>query len=42
MAGLGCFFMCTFGDYLIPILITAHTANKLDIGDEQDHEDEGH
>ena len=42
MAGLGCFFMCTFGDYLIPILITAHTANNLDLGDEQDHEDEGH
>ena len=35
MAGLGCLFMCTFGNYLAP----AHTANNLDFGDEQDHED---
>ena len=22
--------MCTFGDYLAPVLIAAHTANKVD------------
>ena len=42
MAGLGCLFVCTFGDYLIPILIAVHTANYLYFGDEQGHEDEGH
>ena len=40
MAGLGCFFVCTFGGYLIPILIAAHTANNVVSGDEQDHENE--
>ena len=39
MTGLGCLFMCTFGNYLAPVLIAAHTANNLDFGDEQDHED---
>ena len=42
MAGLGCLFLCTFGKYLTPILITAHTANNVDFGDEQSHENEGH
>ena len=38
MADLGCLFVCTFGIYLTPILIAAHTANNVDFGDEQDHE----
>ena len=38
MAGLGCLFVCTFGHYLIPILIAAHTYNNL--GNEQGHENE--
>ena len=42
MAGLGCLFVCTFGNYLTPILIAAHTANNVDFGDEQDHENEGY
>ena len=42
MAVLGCLFMCVFGNYLVPVLIAAHTANNLDFGDEQDHGDEGH
>ena len=42
MVGLGCLFVCTFGNYLTPILIAAHTANNVDFGDEQDHEDERH
>ena len=40
MADLGCLFVCTFGNYLAPILIAAHTANDLDFGDEP--EGEGH
>ena len=42
MAGEGCLFVCTFGNYLAPVLIAAHTANNLDFDDEQDHENEGH
>ena len=34
MAGLGCLLVCTFGDYLIPILTASHTANKVDFYDE--------
>ena len=30
MANLGCLFVCTFGNYLAPILIVAHTANNTD------------
>ena len=39
MVGLGCLFVCTFGDYLIPILIAVHTAQNLNFGDGP--EDEG-
>ena len=38
MANLGCLFVCTFGDYLAPVLIAAHTANNLDFGDELENE----
>ena len=34
MAYLGFLLVCTFGNYLAPILIAAHTANNLDLGDE--------
>ena len=34
MADLGCLFVCTFGNYLAPVLIASHTANNLDFGDE--------
>ena len=40
MAGLGCLLVCTFGNYLTPILTAAHMANNVDFGDEQDHENE--
>ena len=40
MVNLGCLFMCTFGDYLAPVLIAAHTASNLDLDDEP--EDEGY
>ena len=39
IAGLGCLFVCMFGDYLAPILIAAYTANNLDFGDEPENED---
>ena len=42
IAGLGCLFMCKFADYLISILIAAHTANNRDLDSEQGHEDEGY
>ena len=34
MANLGCLFVCTFGNYLAPVLIAAHTANSVDFGSE--------
>ena len=34
MDGLGCLPVCTFGNYLAPVLIEAHTANNLGFGDE--------
>ena len=33
MAGLGCLFVCTFDNFLVPVLIASHTANNLDLGD---------
>ena len=43
IAALGCcLIVCTFGDYLTSILIAAHTANNVDFGDEQGHENEGY
>ena len=40
MASLGSIFVCTFGDYLIPVLIAAHKTNNAGFSDEQDHENE--
>ena len=34
MVYLGCLFVCTFDNYLTPILIAAHTANNVDFCDE--------
>ena len=42
MANLGCLLVCTFGDYLAPVLIATHTANNVDFGDEQSQEKEGY
>ena len=39
MANLGCLFVCTFGDYLAPVLIVARTYNNVNFGGEQN---EGH
>ena len=38
MAGIGCLFVCIFGNFLSPVLIAAHTANNLDFGDEPGNE----
>ena len=42
MAGLGCLFVCAFGNYLASVFIAAHTANNLNFGNEQGHESDGH
>ena len=42
LANLSCLFVCTFGNYLAPVLIAAHTANNADFGDEQGYENEGY
>ena len=38
MAGLGYLFVCTVGNFLAPVLIAAHAANNLDLGDELENE----
>ena len=40
MASLGCLFVCKLGNYLVPLLTAAHTANNVDFGGEP--EDEGY
>ena len=43
MLNSGCFLVYTLGDYLVPVLIAAHTANNLDRGnhENEDCESEG-
>ena len=36
MANLGCLLVCTFDNFLVPILIAAHTANNVDFSNEPD------
>ena len=38
MANLGCFLVCTFGNFRAPVLAAAHTVNNLDLGDELENE----
>ena len=38
MANLGCLLVCSFGNFLAPILIVAHTAKNVDFGDESENE----
>ena len=38
MANFGCLLVCTFGNFLAPVLIAAHTVNNLDLGDELENE----
>ena len=34
MANLGCLLVCTFGNFLAPVVVAVHTVNSLDLGDE--------
>ena len=38
MANLGCLLVCTFGNFLAPILIALHTASNVDFDDESENE----
>ena len=40
MANLGCLLVCSFGNFLAPILVVVHTVNNLDLGNKL--EDEGY
>ena len=42
IANLGCLLVYTFGNFLVPILVAAHTVNNLDIGNEHGLENEGY
>ena len=38
MANLGCLLVCTFGNFLAPVLVAVHTVNNLDLGDELENQ----
>ena len=38
MVNLGCLLVCTFGNFLAPVLVAVHTVNNLDLGDELENE----
>ena len=40
MVNLGCFLVCTFGNFLAPVLVGVHTLNNLDLGDQPENKDE--
>ena len=40
MADLGCLLVCTLGNFLVPVLVAAHTVNNLGPSDGQDLENE--
>ena len=42
MANSGCHFVCTFGNFLAPVLVAAHTVNNLDLRHEQSFENKGY
>ena len=42
MANLDCLLVCTFGNFLVLVLVAAQIVNNLDLGDEQDYENEGY
>ena len=42
MADLGCLLVCTFGNFLAPVLVAVHTVNNLDLGHEPCYEKEGY
>ena len=42
MANLGCLLVFSFGNFLAPVLVAAHTVNNLDLSHEQGLENEGY
>ena len=36
MVNLGCLLMCTFRNFLAPILVSTHIINNLDLGNENE------
>ena len=42
MTNSGCLLVCTFGTFLVPFLVAAHTVNNLDLGHEQNFKNEGY
>ena len=40
IANLGFLLVCIFGNFLEPVLVAAHTANNLDLGNEQGFQNE--
>ena len=34
MASLGCLLVCTFGNFIAPVLVAAHTVNNLNLRNE--------
>ena len=42
MANLGCLLVLSFGNFLAPVLVAAHTVNNLYLSDEQSYENEGY
>ena len=42
MANLGCLLVCTFGNFLAPVLVAAHTVNNLDLDDKPENKDESY
>ena len=42
LVNLGCFLVCTFGNFLAPFLVAPHTVENLDLGDDKRFEDEGY
>ena len=38
MANLGCLLVCTFGNFLLPALVAAHTVNNLDLGNKLENQ----
>ena len=42
MANLGCLLVCTFGNFLAPVLVAAHTVNNLDLDDKPENKDDSY
>ena len=42
MANLDCLLVCIFGNFLVAVLVAAHTVHNLDLEDKQGYENEGY